>query len=255
MRELRLELATPVAELTIDRAAQRNALTQQMWRDIPGLIEEVRANPGVRVLVVRSGTPGTFSAGADIEEYRANAGDTAWGLHNQDLVGRALAAIRGVPIPTVAAVDGPCIGGGCGIAVACDFRIASSRSRFAITPAKLGLVYPAPDTATLVALIGPANAKRMLLTGAVFDASWAIRSGLLDEVHDADDLADAVAALVAELVAVAPGSARAMKAIIDSGASLSDPDELVAAALRSRDHLEGVTAFLARRPPKFGDPV
>lgn len=256
MQELTLRTDAGVATVSIDRPDKRNALTQSMWDELTELMHAAAADPTLRTLVVRSATPGMFSSGADIGEYRSFAGDVEWGLASQARVARALGAIRALPVPTIAVIDGPCVGGGSGIALACDLRLASERATFAITPAKLGLVFPHEDTAALVELVGASTAKRILLTGFRFDAQWALARRFVDELHPVAELDAAVDALLAEFAAVAPTSVRAMKHIIglvQQGVAAATPetDQLVEAALRGPDHREGVTAFLERRAAVF----
>ena len=188
---LRLERDGHVVSLILNRAERANAFTEEMWEGLPALVEQAgaMAADGARVLVVRSAAERAFSAGADLEEYRAHADDAEWGLGNHDRVTRALDAVRDSALPTVAVIAGACVGGGAGLAVACDLRVCSDDSVFAITPARLGLVYPYADTLALVQLIGPAAARRMLLTGARFDAEWALRVGLVDAAVPRADLA------------------------------------------------------------------
>jgi enoyl-CoA hydratase/carnithine racemase len=245
----------PVASVVLDRPGRRNALTAVMWEALPALVAAA-TTPGIRVVVVRSAVEGVFCAGADVAEYRANAGDVAWGVANQRRVAAALGALRDCPLPTVAAVDGPCVGGGSGIALACDFRLASTRSRFSIPPARLGLVFPVEDTAELVDLVGIAAARRILLTGGTFDADWAGAVGFVDEVHPPEDLDGAVTALCEELSAVSATSVRHMKrilALVSEGQrrASAETDALVVDALAGPDHHEGVRAFLERRAPRF----
>ena len=256
MDELNLAITGGVATVSIDRPDKRNALTQQMWDELTELVRSAAADPSLRALVVRSAEPGVFSAGADINEYRRFAGDAAWGMASQARVAGALGAIRALPVPAVAVIDGACVGGGSGIALACDLRVASERSVFAITPAKLGLVFPHEDIAALVDLVGAATAKRILFTGFRFDARWARDRGFVDEVHPVEELDAAVDGLLAELTQVAPSSVRAMKRIVglvQQGVRTMTPEteRLVEAALRGADHREGVSAFLERRAAVF----
>lgn len=256
MESLRLERDGHVVSLVIDRAHRRNALTQEMWEAIPDLIASIAGDAHVRMVVVRSAAAGIFSAGADVVEYREHAGDVPWGLASQRRVQSALAAIRDLPAPTLAAIDGPCIGGAVGIALACDFRVATRRSTFGCPPAKLGMVFPVDDTVHLVHLVGPAAAKRLLFTGATVDAEHAGRMRFVDELCAPEELDSVVSRWSGELVSTAPGSVRSMKRIIglvQDGLTASTPetDAMVEAALRSREHREGVTAFLERRPADF----
>jgi enoyl-CoA hydratase/carnithine racemase len=254
--ELQLEIDGPVARLVISRPDKRNALSQRMWDQLADLVLTVGDDPTVRVLAISSSAAGVFCAGADIDEYRRHAGDVDWGLASEKRVSRALEAIGALGVPTVAVIDGACVGGGCAIAVACDFRMASDRSFFAITPARLGLVYPHSDITTLVDLVGGVAAKRMLFTGARFDAEWARGVGLVDELHPVDELPPALDRLVSALTSVSPGAVRSMKEMVGLvQAGVRAPTErtrqLAGEALRSADHREGVTAFLEKRPPQF----
>ncbi len=246
---LRLETHGAVAHLIIDRAAKRNAFNQSMWEALPGLVAAAMADDNVRVLVLRSAEPGVFCAGADIGELSANA-DPDWLLANQTAINRAQSDLTRAPKPTVALIDGDCVGGGCGLALACDLRIASARSRFGITPAKLGLVYPLHDTKLLVDLVGPANAKRILFTGALIDAAEAHRIGLINEINENAD------ALIETMTSVSGHSQRESKAmirrILDGQTDDDDTTRaLFAGAFTGPDFREGVDAFLNKRKPDF----
>ena len=246
---LRLETHGAVAHLIIDRAAKRNAFNQSMWEALPGLVAAAMADDNVRVLVLRSAEPGIFCAGADIGELSANA-DPDWLLANQTAINRAQSDLTRAPKPTVALIDGDCVGGGCGLALACDLRIASARSRFGITPAKLGLVYPLHDTKLLVDLVGPANAKRILFTGALIDAAEAHRIGLINEINENAD------ALIETMTSVSGHSQRESKAMIRRilDGQMADDDTtraLFAGAFTGPDFSEGVDAFLNKRKPDF----
>jgi enoyl-CoA hydratase/carnithine racemase len=253
---LRLERDGPVARLLIDRADKRNAFDQAMWEALPGLVETAMAAREVRVLVLTSAVPGLFAAGADIGEFAERSHDPAWRARNQAAIRRAHVQLARAPKPVIAAIGGDCIGGGCGLALACDMRVASPRARLGITPAKLGLVYPLHDTKLLVDVVGPAQAKRILFTGGLLDSAEAHRIGLVDIV--ADDLAAAVGELTAAIAAASPYSQRASKAVIRrilDGATDDDAGSQAAfdAAFEGPDFREGVAAFLAKRKPSFPD--
>ncbi len=252
---LRLALSGAVAHLILDRTEKANALTQQMWEAIPSLVAQAAASPA-GVLVLESATQRVFSAGADVAEYRANAGSIDWGLANHRRVTAATDALHHSRLATIASIAGPCAGGGVGLITACDLRVASEDAVFAVPPAKLGLIYPQSDTARLVDLIGPAAAKRLLLTAGRVDAAWALRTGLVDEVVPAAALADTVADLAEQITNGAPVSIRGMKRTIDLVlAGVRDEDDTTQALLREAlshpDHEEGTAAFLERRAPRF----
>lgn len=248
---LRLEMRGAVAELLIDRAAKRNAFTQAMWEQLPILVDQAMADPAVRVLVMRSAEGGAFSAGADIGEFAVGARDPAWRARNQAAIARAQHGLARAPKPAIAFVEGDCVGGGCGLAIACDLRVATPAARFGITPAKLGLVYSLHDTKLLVDLVGPSQAKRILFTAGLIDAIEARRIGLVDIV-DGD-----WKALAETIAANSPHTTREAKAmvrrILDGQA---DDDEatraLFAQAFTLADFDEGVAAFLEKRKAEFG---
>lgn len=247
---LRLQRDGAVARLQIDRTAKRNAFTQAMWDALPGLLAEAMDDPAVRLVVLQSAEPGIFCAGADIGELLDRSGDADWRAANQAAIARAQHELARAPKPVIAFVDGDCVGGGCGLALACDLRVATPRARFGITPAKLGLVYPLHDTKLLVDLVGPSQAKRMLFTGQLFDAEEALRIGLIDLIADsADDL-------VAAITAASSHSARETKAMIRRilDGQIDDDAEttaIFAQAFTLPDFHEGVRAFVEKRKPEF----
>ena len=252
---LRLETENGVGRLLIDRPEKRNALTQTMWEALPVLVERAMADPSVRLLVVRSANPGAFCAGADIGEFAASAQDSDWRARNNAAIRLTQITLARAPKPTIAAIDGDCIGGGLGLALACDIRIASRKGRFGLTPAKLGLVYPLHDTKLLVDLVGPSVAKLMLYTADHFDTDTAQRLGIVTTV--ADDLEAGLKGLTAAILAVSSATQRAAKAIIGRILAGASDDDVASAdqfdqAFTGPDFAEGVAAFLGKRKPVFG---
>lgn len=246
-----METAGAVATLTIDRPDKRNALNLDMWAAIPGLIGSLAQD--VRVLLVKGGEH--FSAGADIAEFeslRSGADDAA---RYGETVHAAERAITDFPQPTIAVVNGFCIGGGCEIALACDMRIAADDARFGITPAKLGIVYNFTSTKQLVDAVGKAWAKQILFTGEIIDAATALRIGLVNELHPAGDLEARAKELAGTIAGRAQVSVRGSKKIITRIADGEHEDDSIRAlydeAVHSADYAEGVRAFLEKRPPRF----
>ncbi len=239
-----------LARLLIDRPDKRNAMSAAMYQAMPALIATAAAS--ARLLLLTSATPGLFCAGADIAELAAMAGDRDWRAALQQAIDRAGQDLCAAAVPTVAFVDGDCIGGGCGLAMACDLRVATPRARFGITPARLGLVYPLHDTRRLIDLTGPAPARKLLFTGALIDADEALRIGLIDAIADTPD------ALIAAILATSSASHRATKAmiarILGGTRGADDGDASRAAffdAFDGADFAEGVAAFTAKRPARF----
>jgi enoyl-CoA hydratase/carnithine racemase len=246
-----LETAGPVATLTIDRPAKRNAMSFEMWSAIPGLLASIP--PDARVLVIQGGDH--FSAGADISEFESLRSGADGASRYGDVVHAAERAIALFDRPTIAVVNGVCVGGGCEIALACDTRIAADDARFGITPAKLGIVYSFTSTKRLVEAVGPAWARQILFTADILDAPTALRIGLVNELHPAAALADRARDLAATIASRSRVSLRGAKTIINRITDGLDEDPSVRAlyvdAVHSNDYAEGVRAFLEKRAPRF----
>ncbi|MDT9686124.1 enoyl-CoA hydratase-related protein [Streptomyces sp. TRM76323] len=231
-----------VATVVISNPAKRNAMTAAMWRALPELLEELAADRDVRALVL-TGEGDTFCAGADISTLREPDD------RQQSLAVRAEEALAAFPRPTLAAVRGYCVGGGCQLAAACDLRFAEAGARFGVTPARLGIVYPSSSTRRLVSLVGPATAKYLLFSAELIDDERALRTGLVDEVLPAGELDARVDAFVRVLLSRSPLTQAAAK---EFAAGLTDRDaHWEEEARASGDRAEGVAAFLERRRPRF----
>jgi enoyl-CoA hydratase/carnithine racemase len=244
-----------VAAVTIDRPARRNALDRAAWRGLAGAFRALAAEPQVR-LVVLTGAGGHFCAGADISEFPRLRADSASGALYEREVEAAYDAIRALPQPSVAAIEGYCAGGGCAIALCCDFRIMHREARFGIPAAKLGTVYTVAECRLLLSAVGLADAKRVLYTGALFDAVAALDMGFADAVVETDPVEGAID-FAAEICRNAPLALSGTKAILNAlaeGEAERRRDELEALirrALDSADYREGAAAFLEKRPPNF----
>ncbi|MFB4305236.1 enoyl-CoA hydratase/isomerase family protein [Actinomadura sp. GTD37] len=246
---LGVEVAAGVGTITIDRPAKRNAMSADMWRALPGILDALAKDPSVRVAVL-TGAGGDFCAGADIAELDDIHRDDD--SHLSTVAERALAAF---PKPALAAIEGYCVGGGCQLAAACDLRFAAEDARFGITPAKLGIVYPAAATARLVRLVGPSAAKYLLFSADLVGAEHALRIGLLDEVVPAGGLRDRVAAFTGTLASRSLLTQQATKDIVDAVSAAGPVAEKsarwLAEVAASGEAEEGVAAFLERRAPAF----
>ncbi|MGW6295710.1 enoyl-CoA hydratase/isomerase family protein [Streptomyces sp. NPDC055058] len=231
-----------VATVVISHPAKRNAMTAAMWAALPPLLGSLADDPAVRVLVL-TGAGGTFCAGADISSLQGSPREA------QRLAVDAEETLAAFPKPTLAAVRGHCVGGGCQLAAACDLRFAEEGAAFGVTPAKLGIVYPASSTRRLVSLVGPATAKYLLFSGELIDAGRALRTGLADEVLPDGELDGRVAEFARVLASRSQLTQAAAKEFADGR---TDRDAHWAAqADASADTPEGVAAFLERRPPRF----
>ncbi|EST38390.1 hypothetical protein N566_07720 [Streptomycetaceae bacterium MP113-05] len=239
------ECAAGVATVTIDHPAKRNAMTEQMWRALPPLLERLAADAAVRVLVL-TGAQGTFCAGADIGTLRATSARTA-----QNLAGAAEEALAAFPKPSLAVIRGHCVGGGAQLAAACDLRIAAEDALFGITPARLGIVYPASSTERLVRLVGPSAAKHLLFSAELIGAERALRCGLVDEVHPDAELDARTTAFTRLLVSSSQLTQAAAKEFADGRGDRHRVAHWAREAAASSDAAEGVDAFLERRTPRF----
>lgn len=251
---VRLEKQDAIAHLLIDRAEKRNAFTQAMWEALPELLADAMADDAIKVVILRSAEAGIFCAGADIAEFGAGALDPEWRAQNQEAIRRAQIELARADKPVIAAIDGDCVGGGCGLSIACDLRVASPRARFGITPAKLGLVYSLHDTKLLVDLVGPAQAKRILFTAELLPAGEAQRIGLI-EILDEDPVA-AAEALAGTIATASSHSVRNTKKIVRrilDGQADDDAEThaLFGSAFLGDDFREGVSAFLEKRKAVF----
>jgi enoyl-CoA hydratase/carnithine racemase len=251
---LRLAIDGRTATLTIDRPQRRNAMSFAMWSALPGLIGQVKAAEDVRVLIIQ-GTA-HFSAGADISEFATLRAGADGARRYGAAVHAGERAIAELEIPTIAAINGFCIGGGCEIALACDLRIAAEDARFGITPAKLGIVYNMTSTKQLVDAVGPAWAKRILFSADLLDAPTALRIGLVDELLPPGELAAHVRDLADRIASRAGVSVRGAKQIVGRIlAGQHAEDDAVHAiydeAVLSPEYAEGVAAFLEKRQPRF----
>jgi enoyl-CoA hydratase/carnithine racemase len=242
------------ATLSLNRPEKRNALSVEMWAAIPALIVQAAADPDVKLLFVR-GAGGVFSAGADISEMPSVYATAQAAIANDTKIQNAMRAIEDCPKPVIALIEGPCVGGGCGIALACDIRIGAMGSRYGVTPAKLGLVYGAADTRRLVQAVGLSKAKDILFTGRLLGAAEAAQIGLIDRLVEPNDL-DIVAADYANKIGAASQfSVRNQKtilAMLRGGADDAPQSQaLFGASFEGDDFKEGFAAFMEKRPAKF----
>ncbi|MFF4824734.1 enoyl-CoA hydratase/isomerase family protein [Streptomyces sp. NPDC001312] len=236
------DVTDAVATVVVHHPAKRNVMTAAMWRALPPLLDGLAADPDVRALVL-TGSGATFCAGADISTLRGSPREA------QRLAGQAEEALAAFPKPTLAAVRGYCVGGGAQLAAACDLRFAEAGALFGVTPAKLGIVYPASSTRRLVSLVGPATAKYLLFSGELIDAERALRTGLVDEVLPEGELAKRITEFTRILTARSQLTQAAAKEFADGRA---DRDAHWAEqAHENGDTAEGVAAFLERRTPRF----
>jgi len=252
--ELRIEVEPPIGWLVVDRPRSRGALTQAMWRRFPALLRSLAEHSDVRVVILR-GTDGNFIAGADIGEFREMRANPTLAREYDEGANETLAVLADLRVPSIAMIDGACMGGGCLIAFGCDLRVASERARMGIPAGRLGLAYPYAGLERLVSLLGEARALELILTGRPFDGREAERKGLVHACHGDDVLETQTRRLALDVAANAPLTLRYTRlAVRRALPPRIDPHEIAAladACFASHDYEEGIAAFLEKRPPHF----
>ena len=251
---LLLEVAEDgVAVVTLNRPDVYNAINRQMVQDLHDVLDRLEADDGVRAMILTSAGGKAFMSGADIAEMRERRHADALKGINATLFSR----IERFPRPTVAAVVGWCLGGGCELALTCDFRVASASSKFGQPEVGLGIMAAAGATRRLPALIGLRHARRLLFTGGIIDAATAGDIGLVDEVIDSDAVVDAARALLAPILAQAPEAVSKTKQTLlawlhgeDEEALQRRDNETQADLFEHPDKFARMDAFLARRKKK-----
>lgn len=243
------------ATILIDRPQKKNALNEAMWLGFRTIADEIAADRDIAVVTV-TGAGGAFCAGADIGDFIA----LSEACENRrrafcDAVEGGENAVASIPQPTVARVEGPCVGGGVQILLACDIRIAANDARFGVTPARLGLVYPPASTRRLAGAVGRSAAKDLLFTGRLIGAREALAIGLVDRVVPAQALDAEIEALLAQIEENSRFSLTASKRMVDAP---DDPltdveaiDRLWRSAFCGEDLKEGAKAFVEKRRPIF----
>jgi enoyl-CoA hydratase/carnithine racemase len=244
-----------VASVLINNPRHKNATTKTMCQELQKLMPRLDHDPDVVIVTLR-GAGDTFSAGASLDDLTSVLLDPQDDGSLVDHLSLADAAIGAVGKPTIALVDGACMGGGWQLGSACDFVLASERSVFAITPAKIGVIYPRAGIERLVRLVGPANAKFILFSGDTFSAVRAQQLGLITETVANDGFESRANELVRTVLARSQFSIHTLKNLIDAGdATVPETDQLWddawSAMTSSPDIAIGVDAFLGREEPKF----
>lgn len=256
MRDVVLEDEGTLCTLRLRNDDRRNAISADMWVRIGEIAEQLAAREDLRVLVVRGWGGEYFSAGADISEF--DSVRDAGGTDSYDaLVEESCRRIEQLPFPTVAAIHGYCIGAGLSLAASCDLRYCDREARFAVPAARLGLGYDYHGIERFVALVGVAATREILYRASRIDAARALAIGLVHAVLPARELDTHVEAVVAELLANAPLTLRAVKActreMLRPAAERDTArcEELVRRCNESDDYREGRAAFREKRQPLF----
>lgn len=255
MSQILFQTEGAIGWLTFNRPEQRNAMTFEMYDGLLEVCDQVDANPEIRVLVLR-GAGKTFVAGTDIAQFRAvkTAEDA---VAYEARIDKVLDRLERVRCATIAQVQGVAAGGGCGIAIACDMRIATPDARFGVPIARtLGNCLSMATCARLVDMIGPARTKALILTATLMNAGDALSAGLVNEIVPETDIESVVAERARAIAGHAPLTIRSAKEMVRriQAARRPRPEEgqdLITMCYTSRDFREGIEAFLAKRRPEW----
>ncbi len=242
-----------IATITLDRPQVRNAINQQMVDDLHMALEKLEDDPDVRALILTSSGGKAFMSGADIAELRERRREDALQGINANLFAR----LERFPRPTVAAIVGWCLGGGCELSLCCDFRVAGLSSKFGQPEVGLGIMAAAGATRRLPALIGLGPARRLLFSGAVIDAEEAAELGLVDRVVPDELTLEAARGWLEPILKQAPAAVQGTKRALQSWVHGASEEELLALdnqiqseLFEHPDKFERMDAFLARRAKK-----
>ncbi len=253
---VRVEKDGGLGWIVFDQPERRNAISVEMWRQIPEAVDALGADDAVRVVILRGEGDVAFVSGADISQFE----ETRIGDASKDYDAgnaRAFMALATLEKPLIAMIHGFCVGGGCALALNADLRYAADDAVFAIPAAKLGLGYAMLGIKALIDVVGPSRAKEIFFTARRFDAQEAFQMGLVNTVVAKADLEAHVRDVAEGIAANAPLTLRAVKRSVIELAR--DPDqrdhaaaaELVRRCFESEDYKEGIRAFLEKRRPRF----
>jgi enoyl-CoA hydratase/carnithine racemase len=251
MPDVSCVLEGPVATVTIDRPHVRNAMTLAMWKGMAATFRDLGASKEVRAIIL-TGAGESFSVGADVSEFGTVRADAAASTAYEVAVDACSDAIAGVPQPVIAAICGFCLGGGCHLSMACDFRFAAPAALLGIPAANLSIVYGVRSTTRLLSLVGITNAKRILYTAERLDAPAALEAGLVDRI--CDDPLQGAREVAVQMAQKAPLSIAGAKYILNQAAMANGgplAQAMIDHASDSDDYQEARQAFAEKRQPKF----
>jgi enoyl-CoA hydratase len=250
---VRTDVSESIATLTIDRPEVKNALDLETVQQIREALRQFEAHESVGAVIITGGGESAFVSGADINAIRARGRDDALAAINSSL----FSEIERFPRPTIAAINGYALGGGCELALACDIRICADTAKFGQPELGLGIIPGAGATQRLPRIVGMGRAKHLILTGDTIDARQALEWGLVTAVMPAGQLQIRARELAKKILRQGPLAARLAKLALNASARVDLDSGLLIETLAqglcysSEDKAEGTTAFLEKRKPKF----
>jgi enoyl-CoA hydratase len=246
----------PIAWIVFDHPERRNAISIDMWSEIPAVVKDLAGDDAVRVVVMRGEGEEAFAAGADISEFTSHR--TGEAIRDYDATSaRAFGALAKFPKPVIAQIHGSCVGGGVATALTADLRYAADDAIFAIPAARLGVGYPMAGIESLTNIVGFSAAKEIFFTARKFSAEEARELGLVNRVLPARELDAFVRETAARIAENAPLTVRSVKRIVSelskepAARDLDAVNASIDACFGSDDYGEGVRAFLEKRRPEF----
>ena len=251
------EASEGVGLITFNQPEKRNAMSVAMWRGLSDILDAFAADSTIRTVVMTGAGTKAFVSGADISQFATTRADGNAQLEYDRLTSAGRAKLATFPKPVIACIRGFCLGGGLGIAMQADLRIAGDSAQFGIPAARLGIAYSFEMVDRLISLVGQAHARMIIMTGDRLDAAEASRIGLVNRVVPDEDLTDAVLELAKAIAANAPLSLRATKLTVNAVMSAESErnraavDAAILACFDSADYREGRTAFMEKRPAKW----
>jgi enoyl-CoA hydratase/carnithine racemase len=247
-----------IGALTFNNPERHNAMSLDMWRGAAAVLEQFEQDPAVRVIVLTGAGGKAFVSGADISKFESERATVDAVMEYNAAVDRFSQTLGECAKPTIAMIRGYCLGGGVGIAVCCDLRIANEEARFSVPAAKLGLGYGYANVRRIMDLVGPQFVTEMLLTARQFDSARAARMGLVNHVVPDAEIEGYVRDMAETIAGNAPLTIRAVKRIVrelrrdpPEAAGAAACDALVKRCFESADYREGRRAFLEKRKPVF----
>ena len=250
-----VEQAGAIARIIFNQPEKRNAVSLEMWEAVEAALDRFSADPAVRVLILSGAGGKAFVSGADISKFESERASAEGVAHYNATTKRVYDKVEAFPKPTIAQIDGFCVGGGVALSVCCDIRLCGEGSNFAIPAARLGLGYGFQGINRLTNLVGPAFAKEIFFTARRFTAEEARIMGLVNRVVEDGTVAAAAEAMAAMICDNAPLTVDAVKFITnqtrmnESQRDLKACDAMVTACFDSADYIEGRRAFMEKRKP------
>jgi enoyl-CoA hydratase len=243
--KITLQETSKIAIVTINRPTARNAMTSRMWRELAHIAEELNANRKIKVVILR-GVPGEFTAGSDIKEFCemsvTQANETFGSME------KAISGIENLSIPVIGLIDGPAMGAGFVLSLACDVRLGTKHARMGIPVGRLGITLGPSFVSRIVRLIGPSRTKELVFTNRIYDAPTSFQLGLLNQLVDAQELDHHALKLAQTIMNQSRASLKAVKESVNRCYWSSDiPWDFVDPV----DFPEGCLAFAEKRNPRF----